>query len=115
MCRHRKSKAHVHATAVMLHCRIKELFELGKRYYLVEFLADLALRHAEDSAVEKDILTPGQFRVKPSPDLKQAGDSPAQHNPSLGWLRDAAEDLEQRAFAGAVSSNDANDIAPLDV
>ena len=74
-----------------------------------------ARRHAEDRAVEEDVFAAGQFGVKAGADLEQAGDAAAQHDPPLGRLGDAAQDLEQRALAGAVAADDAQDLALLDL
>ena len=38
----------------------------------------------------------------------------ATHGAALGRLGDAREDLEQRALAGAVAADDADDLAALD-
>ena len=53
--------------------RIEKPLDLGKSDDLVELLADLRPRHAEDRAVEIDILAAGQFRVKAGADFQQAG------------------------------------------
>ena len=53
--------------------------------------------------------------MKAGPDLEQAGDAAAQHDAALGRLGDAAQDLEQRALAGAIAADDADDLALLDL
>src|SRR5262249_53771420 len=52
--------------------------------------------------------------MKSRPNLKQACDAPPQHNLSLCWLRDAAQDLEERALSGAVTANDTKNLTLLD-
>src|SRR5262245_25989535 len=51
--------------------------------------------------------------MKPGADLQQARDPSAQRQASLGWLGDTAQDVEQRALAGAVAADDADDFALL--
>jgi hypothetical protein len=51
--------------------------------------------------------------MKASPDLKQARDTPPNQNATLGRLRDAAQDFEERAFSSTVAANDPNDFTPL--
>src|SRR5262245_12765201 len=114
MRRNRKGEAHVRALAVLPYRRIRALFNFGEGHDFVEFLSDFALLHPEDGAIEEDVLAPREFRVKASANLQQAGDPPAQHSPPPGWLRDAAEDLEQRAFAGPVSPDNAEHLPLLD-
>ena len=53
--------------------------------------------------------------MKTGADLEQARDAAAQHDAALRRLGDAAEDLEQRALAGTVAADDADDLAPLDL
>jgi hypothetical protein len=53
--------------------------------------------------------------MKPRPHLQQATERPAQLGPALGRLGDAAEDLQQRRFAGPVTADDPNYLACLNV
>ena len=53
--------------------------------------------------------------MKTGADLEQACDAAPQQNSPLGRLRDAAQDLEQRALAGTVAADDADDLALLDL
>ena len=48
-------------------------------------------------------------------DLQQAADAAVEHGAPLGRVRDAREQFQQRGFAGAVASDDAEHLAPLDV
>ena len=77
MRRHREGKPHIHAAGVALDRRVEELLHLGEGHDLVEFSSNLAPGHAEDGAVEKDVLAAGQFRMKAGADFKQARDPPA--------------------------------------
>ena len=73
--------------------------DLGERDDLVELAVDLGLRHAEDRAVEVDVLAAGQLGVKAGADLQQRGDPAAEPDAPVGRLGDPAEDLQQRPLA----------------
>src|SRR5262249_44945176 len=51
--------------------------------------------------------------MKSGADLEKASDPPAQPRPTFGGLRDAAENLEQRALASPMSSDDTDSLAFL--
>ena len=86
MRRHREGQPHVHAARIALDRRVEEFLDLGEGDDLVELAADLGARHAEDGAVEIDVLAPGQLGMKAGADLEQAGDPAAQiaTRPSVG-------------------------------
>src|SRR6266851_4704163 len=113
--RDRKRQAHVHAARVALHRRVDELIDFGEPDDLVELLPDLRLCHPEDRAVQKDVLAAGQIGMKPSADLEQACDTAAKRDLARGLLRDARQNIEQRRLAGAVATDDAEDLARLDI
>ena len=70
-------------------------------------LLDLAALHAEDRAVEVDVLAAGELLVEARPDLEQAADAAADLGPPGRRRRDPREDLQKRRLAGAVASDDA--------
>src|SRR6516164_2260658 len=77
--------------------------------------ADLDAAHAENRAVEIDILATGELRVKAGADLEQACDSPPKDYSPLGRLGDAAQDLEECALAGSIAPDNPQDLAALDL
>src|SRR5262249_21354841 len=109
----REGEAYIHSAAVMLNRRVYEFFDFGKSHNLVKFLTNFALHHAENGAIEVNVLSASQFRMETSADLQQARDPTAQQNPAFRRLSNTAEDLEQRTFAGSISPNDADDLALL--
>src|SRR6476659_2218204 len=109
-----KREAHVHAAAVSLDRRVDKFFDFGKADDLVELSFDLFPRHPEDRAVEKDVFTSTQFRMKSGADLEQARHASIQFHTTLGGLDDARKDLQQRRFAGAIAPDDADDLAGCD-
>ena len=65
----------------------RKRLDFGEGNDLVEFPTDLALRHAEDRAVEKDVFPAGQLRMKAGANLQQACDAAAQNRASLELAR----------------------------
>src|SRR5262249_12960611 len=68
-------------------------------------------RHADDRTVEVDVLPARQLRVKSSPDLEQRADCAGDADLAARRHRDRRDDLEQRALAGAVGTDDAEHLA----
>src|SRR5688500_5562144 len=67
----RKRKPHVHATRVVFDRRVDECPYFGELDDLVEIPEDVEARHAEDGAVQKDVLASRQIRVKTRADFEQ--------------------------------------------
>ena len=57
---------------VALHRRVKETFDPRKSDDLVELAPDLRPRHAEDGAVEEDVLAARELGVEASADFEEA-------------------------------------------
>ena len=71
---------------IALHGRVEEFLDLGERDDLVELAFDLPAAHAEDRAVEENVLAAGQLRVKAGADFQQARDPALEMStrPSVG-------------------------------
>ena len=70
-----EGQPHVHAAGVALHRRVDELPRRSEKATISSNLrVDLALAHAEDGAVEIDVLAAGELRVEAGADLQQTGD-----------------------------------------
>src|SRR5207245_2685884 len=106
---------HVHAAGVALDRRVDKPVDLGEGDDVVELAGDLAPRHAEDGAVEEDVFPAGQLGMEPGPDFQKAADLAAQLDAAGRRLGDAAEDLQEGRFAGAVAADDAHDLPRLDL
>jgi hypothetical protein len=106
-----EGEAHLHAGAVALDGRVHEGFQSRELHDPAVLLADLPLAQAQDGAVEEDVLAAGQLGMEAGADFQQRGDSPAQDGLSGGRVGDARQDLEQRALAGAVGADDAEDLS----
>src|SRR6267154_4313748 len=109
----REGQPHIHARRIAVHRSVEKSVDLGEGDDLVEFALDLDAAHAEDRAVEVNVFTTAELRVKPGSNLEQAGNAASQHHSTGGRLGDAAEDLEQRAFTGAVAADNAHHLAWL--
>jgi hypothetical protein len=70
----REGKADIHPRRVAFDRGVQKFFHLGKVHYFVEFTRDLAPRHAEDRAVEINVLAAGELGMKARSDLQQAAD-----------------------------------------
>src|SRR5947208_10435267 len=64
-----EGKPYIHAGAVMLDRHVKEAVDLGESNDLIEFACNLLAGHAKNRAVEKNVFTPGQLRVKSGTNL----------------------------------------------
>ena len=77
-----EGEPHVHAARVALDRRVEELLDLGEGDDLVELAIDLGLAHAEDGAVEVDVLAAGQLGVEAGADLQQRADAARRSRPA---------------------------------
>jgi len=115
MSRYRKCQAQVHARRIALDRRFDEFFDFSEGDDFVEFALDLGFLHAEDGAIEVDVLAAGQLRVKAGADLEQAAHPPVDLRLAFGRLSDSRQQFEQRAFTGAVAPNHAQHLTLLDI
>ena len=84
---HREREAQVHAARVVLHRRVDEGRDLGELDDLVELAPDFRTAHAQDGAVQEDVLAAGELGVKAGADLEQAGDAAAAARSGPRWAR----------------------------
>jgi hypothetical protein len=113
--RDREGQPHVHAAGVPLHRCADEVADLGEGDDGVELARDLGFAHAQDRAVQKDVLASGQFAVKAGAHLQQATQAAVDESLAPGRLRHAGEDLQQRALARAVQAQDADVLTLADL
>ena len=83
MRRDGEREPHVHPARVALDRGVDELLDAGELDDVVEALLDLLALHAEDRAVEIDVLAPGELLVEARADLEQAADATADLGPAL--------------------------------
>src|SRR5262249_34699339 len=92
----REAEPHVHAGRVEAHLRVDELFQLRERDDLVEAARQLLARHAEDRAVQEDVLATRQLALETRAELEERGDAAARRDLAVGGAKDAGDALEQR-------------------
>src|SRR5262249_57381058 len=80
----------------------------------IESLLDLAPFHAENGAVQEDVLPSREFRTETSTDIEEGTDATPRAGDSFGRARDSAQHLEQRRLARAVVTDDSERLALLD-
>ena len=95
--------------------RVEKLLDPREIDDLVELLLDFPARHAEDAAVEKDVLAAGELGMEAGADLQQAGNTPMDVDLAGRGPGDPREDLQQCALAGSVAADDADHLARTDV
>ena len=113
--RDRKGQPNVHAAAIAFDRRVEKLFYLREGHNLIEFRFDFCPRHTKDGAIEKNVLAASQLTVETGAHFEEARNSAAQNRAPSGRLGDPAQDFQQGRFAGPISSDDAEYLAPLDL
>src|SRR5262245_42375536 len=100
-----ESKAHIHAAGIIFDRSVYELFGFGEGDYLIKFPVYLTTFHAENCAVQIDILPPAQLRMKTGANLEQAAN--AAVNVYLAGRRfgNAGKNFEQCRFACTFASD----------
>src|SRR5207245_4405157 len=90
---------HVHAGGVVLHRLVDEALKAGEADDVVEAGGEVALREAEDGAVEEDVLPAGQLRMEPRPQLEQRRHLAAGPNATLVRAEDLGDAFQQPRLA----------------
>src|SRR5262249_38424468 len=96
---------------IPLHRRVKELFYPRKVDNFIEIVSDFRSRHTEDGAIEINVLASGQLWMKSSADLQERCDPSANIRNAAGWFGHPAQDFQQSALAGAITADNADDLA----
>ncbi len=115
MRRHGEGQARLHAAAIVLERTIQEFSHFGEAYDLVEFARDFLTAHAENCAVEIDVLASGELRMKAGADLEEAAHGSADLRPSCRWLGNPREDLEESGLPGPIPPDHSDYFAGLDL
>src|SRR5690242_10219600 len=114
MGRDRKGQTHIHATRVALDWSLDKPFDLRERNDFIELAVDLRFPHAKQSAAEIDVFAPGQLWVEASADLEKTANAAVDLSPALRRLDDSRQNLQQRTLAGAIWTDDAEDLSARD-
>ena len=86
--------------------RVDGLLDFGEGDDLVELLVNLRFLHAEEGAVQEEVLAAGEFGVEAGADFEQGGDSAAKRHRTARRGGEAGEDFEEGGFAGAVAADE---------
>ena len=112
---HCEGEPHHHSRRVVLQLELRELLELREVEHRVEAPARLALRKAEQDAIEEGVLPRIQLRVETDAQLDERREV-ARHPHAAGvGCVDARQDLEQSALSGAITADDSEELAAVDV
>src|SRR5262249_17147782 len=112
---YRKAEADHHPRRVVLQRLVDERLDFRESYDLVKLCGDLALAHAHDRPVEINVLPSREVGMEARSHLDQGADAAADGKRSVCRGRDAGEDLENRALAGAVRPDQSDGLAPPDL
>ena len=113
--RDRESEPHVHPRRVVLHLRVDELLELGEGDDLVETAFEVVLRHAEERAVEEDVLAAGEILLETRAQLEEGRDPLDPRDRARGGREDARDALQQRRLPRPVVAEEPDGRALGDV
>ena len=111
----REAEAHVHAGGVRAHRQVDEPLQFGEGDDLVHQLADPGPGEPVDRTVQIDVLTSREVLVEPGAELEQRADPPADRDPPRRRLEDPGHQLQQRRLARAVSTDEPERVARLDL
>src|SRR5215210_3460363 len=98
----------------MFDWRIDEFADLGEFHDRIELALDLLSLHAQNRAVQIDILTARQLGVKSGTDFQQRANPAPYLSSPFGGLRDTREDFQDGALPGPILTNDGCHFAALD-
>ena len=111
----REAQPHPHAARVALDRRVHELRDVGELDDALHRRIDFPLLHAEDRAVQIDVLATRELIMESRSHLEQGTDPSSNIHPTRGRVGDPRQDLEERALASAVATDDPEDLAALDL
>ena len=112
---HRERESDQHPGGVVLQLQVGEFAQLGEVDHRVEPVAHLLRGEAHHHPVEDDVLARGQLVVEADPELDEGGETACYlDRPGIGFV-DARQQLQQGALAGAVATDDAEELALADL
>ena len=97
----------------MLQGNVDESLQLGEGDNVAKACGHLTSIEAENRAVEIDIVSAGQIRVKARAQLQQAGDATEGFNVPARRFQDARDELEQGALSRSVLADERQSLAGL--
>ena len=111
----REGEAHIHAAGVALDRRVDEALDAGEIDDVVKLGADVGLAETEQGARHEHILAPGHIGVKAGADFEQGAHLATKKGSTRGRIGDAGENLQERALARPVATDQPDQLASLDL
>src|SRR5271156_156489 len=108
MRRHRKRQADIHAGRIAFDGRVEKILNFREIDNLVEFSGNFSVRHAQNGAVEKNVLAPCELLMKSRAHFQQARGPAIDPEATFCWNRNATQKLEKRTLAGSVAADDSD-------
>ena len=115
VCLHGEGEPQHHPARVELHGLFDELADVGERGDLVEPALHLGLRDVQDRAVQEDILASRELRVEATAQFEQRRHTPGHRHLARRGGERPGDDLEERALAATVASDDPDRLSPADL
>ena len=108
---HREGKTHLHAGRIVLELLIHEVFKLSELYDVVIHRIDFSTSEAQQSTVQIHVLASGQLRVEAHTEFDERDQFALDGDRSVLRSINLRNDFQQRGLAGAVTPDDAEEIA----
>jgi hypothetical protein len=103
---HAKPQARIHPRRIALDWRVNKALQPGKGHDLVEPGVNLLAAQAQDSAVEVDVLPPGEFGMKAGTQFDERRHPPVDLYLTFGRSGDAREQFQRGGLASTVRTDD---------
>ena len=110
---HGKRQPRLHAARILLHRAIHERTDAGKRCDGIEARGDLVLPQTENGRGQLHVFPAGEVGIEAGAEFEQSRHPSAHGDIARARLRQAADQLQQCRFAGAVAADDADGFAGL--
>jgi glutaminyl-peptide cyclotransferase len=91
-----------------------EIADLGEGLNEWQVALHLGTADTHNFAIDEDVLAPRELGIEAGAEFEQRGDAATSDDAPGGRLENAADDLQQRALAAAVGSDQADDFAAFD-
>src|SRR5271157_2900667 len=103
---HRKRQPDIHAGRVAFDGCVEKILNFREIDNLIEFLGNLSVRHAQNGAVEKNVLAPGELLMKSSTYFEEACGPAIDPEPTFGRNCNTTQKFEECTLAGSVATDD---------
>ena len=108
---HGEGETHLHAGGIVLELLVHEVLKLGELYDVVIHRIDFSTSEAQQSTVQIHVLASGQLRVEAHTEFDERDQFALDGDRSVLRSINLRNDFQQRGLAGAVTPDDAEEIA----